>query len=487
MRLKIFEALKDFGSQEAIHDPRRGSLSYSQLAEESDALFSSVGAVKSVALFLGANDAESIIVYVGMLRNEIVPIMLDPDSSVEYIDKLIVTYKPNWIFVQENPQLSLSEYFVFLSLNSYNLYQRKTPTETRICQELSLLLPTSGSTGSPKLVRLSHSNLVQNSLSISQALPMLPHDSTITTLPINYSYGLSILHSHLLIGGLVHLNKHSMIQREFWDNVKRHKISSFGGVPYSYQMLYRLGRTVFDGTSIRYLTQAGGALDTTLVRHFHEIGKEFGFAFYVMYGQTEATARMAILDSKSLPMKIGSVGRSIPGGKFQVRSLNGDFFETSKSPGELIYHGRNVCMGYAHNVADLERGDENMGKISTGDLGEIDEDGFVFIRGRVNRISKVRGVRIQLEDIEKALNGTGSQYVSLEVNEKIYICSTEVTESSAAHKLLSEKFCFRKNDYLLITIKSLPRSTSGKILYDELRDIILNRQFQMDKSYSAEK
>jgi long-chain acyl-CoA synthetase len=486
MPVKIFEALKDFGGREAIHDSLRGGISYSELADESDALFSSEESMKSVALFLGANDAETVIVYVGMLRNAIVPIMLDPNSSVEYIDKLLVTYKPKWIFMQKSPDLSLSEYFIFLSLNSYNLYQRKIPVETRICQELSLLLPTSGSTGSPKLVRLSHSNLVQNSLSISQALPMLPLDATITTLPINYSYGLSILHSHLLVGGLVYLNKHSIIQREFWDIVRRNKICSFGGVPYSYQMLFRLGKSVFEGTSIRYLTQAGGALEVNLVKHFHEISKEFGFAFYVMYGQTEATARMAVLDSKSLPMKIGSVGRSIPGGKFFVRGLNGEYFETSKLPGELIYKGRNVCMGYAHDIADLERGDDNMGELSTGDLGEIDEHGFVFIRGRVNRISKVRGVRIQLEDIEKALNDTGSQFVCLEVNETIYICSTGEADSSTAESLLSEKFNFRKSDYSLITIPSFPRSISGKISYKELRNYILTGQFQMDEHLAEE-
>ncbi|GAA4596599.1 acyl-CoA synthetase (AMP-forming)/AMP-acid ligase II [Actinoplanes octamycinicus] len=259
----------------------------------------------------------------------------------------------------------------------------------RVHPDLALLLTTSGSTGNPKLVRLSRSAVLANAGQVADSLGITGADVAITTLPLFYSYGLSVLHSHLLRGATVVLERTGIMQRDFWAAVDEHRVSSMALVPYQYEMLRRLRFDPAKYPSLRTITQAGGRLRTELVSEFAGRMAAVGGRMFVMYGQTEAAPRMATLPAERIADKLGSVGLPMAGASFTIED------------GEVVYRGPNVMMGYAESAADLVKGDELGGVLRTGDLGRLDDEGFLFITGRRKRMGKVFGVRINLDDVER--------------------------------------------------------------------------------------
>ena len=255
--------------------------------------------------------------------------------------------------------------------------------------DLAVLLTTSGSTGNPKLVRLSRSAVRANAEQIAEALEIDGNEVAITTLPLFYSYGMSVLNSHLIRGATVVLERTGIMQRTFWNAAVEHQVTSMAFVPSQYEMLRRLRFDPARYPALRTLTQAGGRLRTERITEFAQKMATIGGRLYVMYGQTEAGPRMATLSPDRLADKLGSVGRAVPGGTFTIEEE------------EVVYRGPNVMMGYAESAADLVKGDEQGGVLRTGDLGRVDDEGFLFITGRLKRMAKVFGVRINLDDVEK--------------------------------------------------------------------------------------
>ncbi len=229
---------------------------------------------------------------------------------------------------------------------------RCTPT-SRCCS------PPPGSTGSPKLVRLSHENLQANATAIADYLGLRDTDVAATTLPMHYCYGLSVLHSHLAAGAAVYLTEHSVVDPCFWDAVREHRVSSFAAVPYTFDLLDRVGFAEMDLPSLRCVTQAGGRLAPERVRAYAALGRRRGWDLFVMYGQTEATARMAYLPPDLAETSPASIGVPVPGGAFALEPIP----ELPLDPGghdvevgELVYSGANVMLGYATEPADLALG-----------------------------------------------------------------------------------------------------------------------------------
>lgn len=259
--------------------------------------------------------------------------------------------------------------------------------------DLGLLLSTSGSTGSPKLVRLAASAVQANAASIAEYLGIRPADRTLTTLPPSYSYGISVIHSHLLAGACVVLSDASVLSPEFLPRLRDQAITAIAGVPSSWQMLLRTGFDKAELPALKTITQAGGRLDEPFKRRLLDWAEGRGARFFVMYGQTEATARISYVPPARLADKLGAIGIAIPGGTLAV----------DEATGELIYRGPNVMMGYATGPADLARGDELGGVLRTGDLGRQDEDGFFHVTGRLKRFVKLSGSRIGLDEVEALL------------------------------------------------------------------------------------
>jgi acyl-CoA synthetase (AMP-forming)/AMP-acid ligase II len=323
--------------------------------------------------------------------------------------------------------------------------------------DLALLLTTSGSTGNPKLVRLSGAAVRANAEAIVAALGITGDDVTPTTLPLFYTFGLSVLNSHLLAGATVVLERTGILQRDFWTAVNEHGVTTLAAVPYQYEMLRRLRFDPAKYPTLRTLTQAGGRLRTELVTDFAERMATVGGRLFVMYGQTEATARMAVLPSDRIADKLGSVGLPVPGGSFSIVD------------GEVVYTGPNTMLGYAETAADLARGDDLGGVLHTGDLGHLDDDGFLFITGRLKRIGKVFGVRVNLDDVERTLAPHGA-VAAVAGDDKLHVF-VEGADAAAAQVIRKELATFLDTHFTGVDVRgveALPLMATGKIDYRAL-------------------
>lgn len=271
--------------------------------------------------------------------------------------------------------------------------------------DLALLLSTSGSTGSPKLVRLSHDNVVSNAAAIAGALGLTSADRGITSLPLHYCYGLSVLHAHLYAGGSVVLSDDSVLDDSFWEGVDRHEVTTVAGVPHTLQLMDSTGVLQRPHPSLRLVTQAGGRLAPERVERTARLGEQQGFELAVMYGQTEATARIAVLDPRRTLEHSDAVGRPVPGTQVRV-DLKVPGADPASGLGELVVQGPGVMMGYALHPDDLACG-PMLRELHTGDLARVDEQGIIRITGRRSGFVKVMGVRVDLEAVEARLESEG--------------------------------------------------------------------------------
>lgn len=341
-------------------------------------------------------------------------------------------------------------------------------TAPRLHPELAVLLSTSGSTGSPKLVRLSRRNIQANAESICQYLALSDASRAITALPMQYSFGLSIIHSHLLAGGSVALTPQSITERGFWDFFRASECDSFSGVPTMYEMLRRLRFERMALPSLRTLTQAGGRLAPESVRWFAELAAQRDWRFFVMYGQTEATARMAYLPPDLAIDHPDSVGVAIPGGSFELRGADGQPVERNGEIGELVYRGPNVMLGYAEAADDLALGDVQQGVLATGDLAERDAAGLHYVRGRTKRFVKVFGLRMSLDDIEGRLRGSGLDVRVTGRDDLLVVAGTDAAAVASAVDGIASTYRIHRSALAGFAVETLPVSAAGKVLYGNL-------------------
>ena len=298
--------------------------------------------------------------------------------------------------------------------------QHRNPTSAhRLHEDLALLLSTSGSTGSPKLVRLSRTNLVSNAAAIAEYLGIRETDRAATTLPMSYCYGLSVIHSHLLRGAGLILTDRSVVDDEFWTLFRQRRGTSFAGVPHTFDLLDRIGFGAMDLPHLRYVTQAGGRMPAERVRHFAALGQRRGWQLFVMYGATEATARMAYLPPESATSRPDSIGRPIPGGSLRIDARDG----WPDGTGELVYRGPNVMMGYACQPGDLALG-ATLDELRTGDIARRCPDGLYEIIGRSSRFVKLYGLRIDLQRLETALAEHGVTALCTEDGDRVVVAAT---------------------------------------------------------------
>lgn len=333
--------------------------------------------------------------------------------------------------------------------------------------DLALLLTTSGSTGEPKLVRLSRRAVLANALAIAEALRISPDHTVPTSLPLHYSYGLSVLNSHLAGAASVILVDGGILSREFWEAVDRYGATTLNGVPRHYEMLHRLRWTPDRNPTVRVLTQAGGRMRPDLVRHFHRAALGVGGRFHVMWGQTEAAPRMSVLPSACLPEKAGSVGPPLPGGRLTIRTSDGAETTEPGVTGEVVYRGPNTMLGYASTAADLARGDDLGGVLRTGDLGHLDQDGCLWLTGRINRIGKVFGLRFDLDHVERLLDGS---VAAIAQDDRIVVFCEGFDEERArlAAQRLAERLRLHPTGLDLRPVARLPVLANGKVDYRTL-------------------
>ena len=446
-------------------------LSYEALLSLSDKI-SELVASRSIVLFVGINSVESIAGYVGFLRKRAIPLMVAEKLPLPAMDELIKAYEPEYLWIPKDNALIDEVVFkkLYANIASFDEYVLLASLEERArprpFDDLALLLTTSGSTGSPRYVRLSYQNLETNAVSIADYMSLRPDDRAITTLPFSYSYGVSIINSHLLSGASLVLTGQSLLSREFWDLIEDKRVTNFGGVPYTYTMLQRLRFERKNIPSLRFITQAGGRLGSDMQKEFASIAEKRGFEFFVMYGQTEATARMSYLDPEKALVKLGSIGMPIPNGSFELINDNGCTITTPFTNGELVYRGLNVSLGYASNRSDLSLGDDRNGVLTTGDIACTDEEGYYSIVGRKKRFLKIFGNRVNLDELEAIMARQGLVVACSGVDDAVRV----FTENDP--KLVSEAISLStglyKGAFTVVPIDEIPRNEAGKILYSSL-------------------
>lgn len=420
------------------------------------------------------NELGSLIGYVACLNAKVVPLMLKADLDEGLLRELIKTYKPDYLHVPAEVADKFADCKIVYENLGYALLKTEFDRVYPLHDDLALLLTTSGSTGSPKLVRQSYRNVEANTKSIVEYLGLTERERTITTLPMNYTYGISIINTHLAVGASIILTDKALMQKEFWQQLKDYEATSFGGVPYTYEMLKRLRIERMDLPALNCVTQAGGKLSPELHEKFAKWAADTGKKFVVMYGQTEATARMSYLPPEKALEKCGSIGVAIPGGKFALIGDDGREITSPETAGELVYHGENVTMGYAECGADLAKGDELHGRLETGDMAKFDADGYYYIVGRKKRFLKIFGNRVNLEETENLLKSAfdGCDFACGGVDDKMHVFLTKEEIKDDVLAFLVKMLKFNAVAFKVVFINAIPRNDVGKVLYSELAKVV---------------
>lgn len=460
--------LSQFQSKTALADEYGTTLSYELLESESLSLAEAIGG-RCLVFCLCRNEIGSVLGYVSFINHSIVPLLLNSHLEEELLDNLLNTYEPRFLWVPKDQKSQFPEMKVCYEAYSYILLQTGYKKQYELNNELSLLLTTSGSTGSPKFVRQSYINVIDNARSIAQYLKLDETERPITTLPMNYTYGLSIINSHLLVGATILVTEKGLMQKEFWSFFKEAEATSFGGVPYTYEMLDRLRFYRMDLPSLRTMTQAGGKILPELHEKFAKYAEENRKQFVVMYGQCEATARMGYLPPEKAVEKKGSMGIAIPGGRFRLIDVNGNEVTEPHVTGELVYEGKNVTLGYAECGKDLMLGDERHGELETGDMAQFDEDGYYYIVGRKKRFLKIYGNRVNLDEVDRLIKGAfGIDVASTGIDDHMYIFVTEKQIAEAVKAFVVAKTKLNPVAFQVLVIDEIPKNDFGKTQYKEL-------------------
>ncbi|WP_371411354.1 AMP-binding protein [Mycobacterium sp. shizuoka-1] len=427
-------------------------VTHRELARRAVAAAAALGSDRKLVLLETTNAVPSLVAYLGALTGGHVAVPVPPAADHT---ALLETYDPDVVVDATG-----------------TIRHRHRRSRHRLHPDLALLLSTSGSTGSPKLVRLSAQNLRSNAVAIADYLHITDTDCAATTLPMSYCYGLSVVHSYLWQGAALMLTDLSVADDQFWELAGEHGVTSFAGVPYTFELLDRVGFDAMKLPSLRYITQAGGRLRPESVRRYAELGARRGFEFVVMYGATEATARMAYLPPDLAGDMPEAIGRAIPGGSFTLAPLDGF---TEPDVGELVYHGPNVMMGYAHSPADLAEGAQ-LTELHTGDVARHLGDGLYQVVGRLGRFVKLYGLRIDLQRVESVVAQDGSPAMCTDADGQLVVAAAGAVNPADLRERTATVAGLPATAVRAVALAELPVLPSGKPDYPALRTIAREQQ-----------
>ncbi|WP_416956398.1 AMP-binding protein [Nocardioides sp. T5] len=406
------------------------------------------GPARRLVLVEGANDLDSLVAYLAALQHGHVALVV-PDGRPAERDATVAAYDPD-----------------IVCTSGARDDVRRTAGAHDLHPDLALLLSTSGTTGSPKLVRLSRDNVASNAAAIADYLDLTPTDRAATTLPLHYCYGLSVLHSHLVVGASVVLTDLSVVDECFWDLAARTGVTGLAGVPHTFDLLAASGFEDRDLPTLRRVTQAGGRLAPDDVRRWSRFGRSRGWDLVVMYGATEATARMAWLPPDLAEGHPGSIGVAIPGGHLRLDESVDD----RPGVGELVYSGPNVMLGYAEEPADLALPRVTT-ELRTGDLAS-ERGGLFEVVGRRNRWGKVFGLRIDLDAVERTLRADVDRHARVvATGRSVHAFVTNGRRRAAAISLVADRCGVPPHAVQVSVVPQVPHTSSGKPDYAALADL----------------
>jgi acyl-CoA synthetase (AMP-forming)/AMP-acid ligase II len=443
----LLERLRSHGDRVAVITETR-RVTYRELADEVATAAADLGTRRRLVLIETRNDLPTLVSYLGALAGAHVALPLPATGDHATV---LYTYDPD-VVIRDG------------------VTEHRHDAAHDLHPDLALLLSTSGSTGSPKLVRLSRTNLVANAESIATYLDIRDTDRAATTLPMSYCYGLSVVHSHLLRGAALILTDHSVVDAEFWESFRQHRGTTFAGVPHTFDLLDRIGFDAMSLPDLRYVTQAGGRLAPDRVRHFAELGRTRGWQLFVMYGATEATARMGYLPPDLALDNPTCIGAPVPGGSFDLEPVD----DAPGEVGELVYRGANVMMGYARSAADLALG-RTVDALRTGDIARRHPNGMYEVVGRRSRFAKLYGLRIDLQRVEDVLRKRGFTAICVEDDGMLLVATSSRPADRDAQRDAADAAGLPTSAVRVLDVAEIPRLPSGKPDYQGVRDIASKR------------
>ena len=453
----------------ALTDDTGERMSYGQL-QNFILNFKNIMPTRSVVFILCSNTIGAVAAFLACFENKVVPLLLNKDLDRALLKNLLDIYQPQYLIVPANTEVEFNKYTLVVQINNFVVLATKFP-QYAINEELSFLLTTSGSTGSPKLVRHSYKNAYFSYKKVAEFFGFTAKDVGLADLPIHYTMGLSVICSHLYAGSKVVLTDYKLMSKEFWKIFNDQGITDFTGVPFSYEVFDKLGFFKKDYPALRILAEGGGRMNDVLFRKVASYCEQYGKKFYATFGTTETTARLAYLDPALAISKIGSIGRAIPGGQLSLLDAEQcNPIEEMIAEGELAYRGDNVTMGYANCKEDLHKNDERKGYYITGDIAKRDKDGCYYIIGRISRFLKLYGLRISLDQCENIIRDEFKIACACLGNDQkmiIFLENKEILEEAVSY--ISKKLGIYKKCFVSKYIEHIPRNNNGKVMYSQLK------------------
>ena len=453
-----------------IKDDSGYTLTYGDICKTIEK-FGALNLPRSVIFCLCENCAGSLIGYMAFENNKQVPLLLSASLDKELREHLEFMYTPSYYWIPERKKQEVNGEIIF---SAYGYILLKTAYEPYpLNEELSMLLTTSGSTGSPKLVRHKYGNLEANAANVAKAFSWRPDEEIgICDLPMNYTMGLNVINSHIVVGATVLMVKANLMDPDFWKFIKENGGTSFCGVPFSYEVMRRIGFDKMNLPKLQTLAEGGGKLTDKLFKWIATYAKENGKRFCATFGTSETSARMAFLAPDLALEKIGSMGKAIPNGELflldEVSNADGT------TTGELGYRGPNVTMGYALNRDDLMKGDEFCGEYHTGDIAKRDAEGYYFIIGRKGRFLKLFGLRVSLDETERILKTQypNADFCCIGDDKRMNIFVTDKRIENEIIPFISGKTNLHNSAFRVFVIDVIPRNDYGKVRFAELEKIV---------------
>lgn len=450
----------------ALIDNENREITYGELVEKMKEAGAQVEP-RTIIFNLCKNTVGAMIGYLGFIEREAVPLNLSDKINKDLLKTLIATYTPAYLWVPEEEAESYGYETVY---NTYGYTLLRTGNKIYpIHEKLQFLMTTSGSTGSPKLVRYKKGNLEANAKNVAIAFGWSDKERPLCDLGMQYTMGLNVINTHLYVGATVLLTTYNIMSGEFWDYIKAQKATNFTGVPFSYDLFFRLH---FERMDLPYLTtfsEGGGKLTDARFIQMAEYAQRTGKRFIASFGTTETSARMACLPAELALTKIGSIGRAIPEGELFLIDENGNELKDPVAEGEMCYKGPNVTMGYAVCKDDLLKDDEFNGEYHTGDLAKRDEDGCYFVTGRLSRFLKLLSYRVSLDQSERLIQQEfGIECACSGTDQRMNVYITDESKKAEVLEFIADKTNLYKSLFKVFVVNEILRNDSGKIRYKDM-------------------
>ena len=452
--MDFIDCLATHGDAPALLFPGTSPISYAELDRRVAAAASGLGAGKKLVLVEAEPSEHGVIAYLAALRGRHAVALLPPGDRN----------------TTEEFELEFAPDVVCRRVDGRWRTVVSTGARDRLHPDLALLLRTSGSTGTSRFVRLSATAVAANASSVAEFLGLTRDDRAALILPFHYSYGLSVLHSHLAAGGSIHFARSGAGDPAFAGEMREARCTNIAGVPYSYELMNMAGFRRAELPALRFMAIAGGRIEPDLAEIFRQHLSADGKRLFLMYGQTEATARIAYVPPESLAGNLDCIGIAIPGGSLRLLDEDGLSVERPGEVGELAYRGPNVMMGYAESRADVGKGHE-IDELRTGDLATCDACGFFRIVGRRKRFSKIAGLRINHAAVEHALAAEGISAAVAGDDRRLVAAITSRHSEADARRVVIAATGLTPLHVVVQSVETLPRLASGKIDYAAVKEL----------------